>query len=425
MIVYLSHTFIKENISLKKDIAVIGIFVSGAEILTFTGENIVLKLLLMMFIYVSSCKLIYKGSVHIFELLLSNSAAAFAISASEICVKAALELMHIGFRYQGLRYIFHQAYWYVITHLLCSLVVVLLKKFLVKIHANLSLREDAMLFLIFFGMGMLLSSFMLYPTENMFLYKIGTVLGLIILTAAFLCLLLYFNENIQARLKGQKEKQQLLQLQAQYDYYQQRFEEEKRVRQIYHDMKNHLLILQEQFSRLSDTRAGGQGKEEAGRMIASLQSQLSSYEDFIQTGNAFLDMVIRDKMQAARARKIDFHVEADFSQADFLDGLDISTIFGNALDNALEACEKVAEDGRFITFRAGVRNGYQMIQMENAATAQITVARTSKADSYLHGFGLKNIRSAVEKYEGECQYQYKDGIFSLSILLPLKSSCYS
>ena len=102
----------------------------------------------------------------------------------------------------------------------------------------------------------------------------------------------------------------------QYQYYNERFNEEQRVRQVYHDMKNHLLILQSQLSRLSGIQADEKERKETEAMITSLQNQISDYEDYYETGNAFLDVILRDKMKKARERQIDFHAEIDFSEGD-------------------------------------------------------------------------------------------------------------
>ena len=130
--------------------------------------------------------------------------------------------------------------------------------------------------------------------------KMGMVAGVIILVIVVLLLVLYFNESITTRLKQQREEHQLQELQMQYQYYNERLKEEQRVRQVYHDMKKHLLILQSQLSRVSGTQADEKERKETEAMITSLQNQISDYEDYYETGNAFLDVILRDKMKKAR-----------------------------------------------------------------------------------------------------------------------------
>ena len=156
-------------------------------------------------------------------------------------------------------------------------------------------------------------------------------------------------------------------------------------------------------------------------MIQSLQKQISDYENYVETGNSFLDVIFGDKMKMAKENNIDFHSEIDFSKGDFLDGLSVSTIFGNALDNAIEACEKISEEERFITVRGSVEQSFLAIQIENAACQNDCgqSVNTTKSDKFLHGFGKQNIQRAVEKYDGNVAWGYKDGIYTLSILIPL------
>ncbi len=193
-------------------------------------------------------------------------------------------------------------------------------------------------------------------------------------------------------------------------FYKDRINEEERVRRIYHDLKNHLIILQ-----------GKQGTEEARQSIQSLQKEIESYENYRHTGNDYLDMLLRDKMRAAREKKIDFTASLQFGDGGFIDLLDVSTIFGNALDNAMEACERLPEDMRFITMKAGRLRDMLVITVENSRRMdQLYDGKTTKKDRFLHGLGLINIRTAVEKYGGECVAKAENDIFVLKVTIPVE-----
>ena len=129
-------------------------------------------------------------------------------------------------------------------------------------------------------------------------------------------------------------------------------------------------------------------------MISKLQNEISAYGNYIQTGNAFLDVILKDKMAQAKEKQIDFLAEIDFSKGGFIEGLDISTIFGNAFDNAIEACIKLPEEERMITVKTGVRNHFFLILIENSA--KDFSETTTKEDDFLHGFGKKNIQKSAE-----------------------------
>ena len=163
-------------------------------------------------------------------------------------------------------------------------------------------------------------------------------------------------------------------------------------------MKNHLLVLENR-----------ENAEETRQMAEKLRSQIADYEDYVHTGNDFLDIIIKDKSERAREKQIDFSAAIDFGEAGFIDPLDISTIFGNAIDNAIEASEKLPEDRRMIEVKAGRVQDMVSIVIRNNYDGSRTPEdkRTSKADAFMHGFGISNIKKAAEKYGGACTFTGK------------------
>lgn len=194
-------------------------------------------------------------------------------------------------------------------------------------------------------------------------------------------------------------------------YYKDRVSEEERVRSIYHDLKNHLLILQAQADQ-------GQALQMS---VRELENRIRDYENYYHTGNEYLDIIIRDKARTAREKGIDFAAEISFAHMEhIMEPLDISTIFGNALDNAIEASGKLPEKQRLITVKGKRIHDLQMIVVENNVVPDCEVpAGTSKEDTFLHGFGLSNIKAAAEKYGGSCSTKVEDGMFRLRIVIPI------
>ena len=199
------------------------------------------------------------------------------------------------------------------------------------------------------------------------------------------------------------------QMESQRDYYKTRTAEEERVRAIYHDLKNHLLVMESR-----------QSTEETRRMAETLRSQIEDYEDYVHTGNDFLDIILKDKAAKAREKQIDFSTVVDFSGIDFIEPLDISTIFGNAIDNAIEASEKLPEERRLVTVRAERVRDMLLIAVENNILPGTQAPEgTTKKDRFVHGFGIPNIKKAVEKYGGQCSFRQKNDTYQLKILLPM------
>ena len=230
-----------------------------------------------------------------------------------------------------------------------------------------------------------------------------------VLSVVFIVQFLYSRNVSYLREQEQQDKVQIAQLQQQYAYYQGKLKDEERIRSIYHDMKNHLLVMESR-----------QNTEETRQMAETLRSQIADYENYVHTGNEFLDIILKDKAEKAREKNIDFSVFIDFNGIDFIEPLDISTMFGNGIDNAIEASEKLPEDQRVILVKAGKVQDFVSILIENNCLDEVHKdGHTTKADKFLHGFGISNMKKAAEKYKGTCTITQENGKFTLKILLPV------
>ena len=232
----------------------------------------------------------------------------------------------------------------------------------------------------------------------------------IVFSVLFVLLFLYVKNILYLREQEQRDKMQIAQLRQQFAYYQEKQKEEEKIRSIYHDMKNHLLVLER-----------SQGTDAARKMAEQLRTQIADYEDYVHTGNDFLDVIIKDKAEKMREKQIDFSAIIDFEGVDFIEPLDISTLFGNGIDNAMEASEKLPEEQRVVLVKAGKVQSFISILIENNCidadnSKQI---RTTKSDNFLHGFGISNMEKAAEKYEGTCKATQENGKFTLKILIPI------
>ena len=229
-----------------------------------------------------------------------------------------------------------------------------------------------------------------------------------VLPAAGIMTFLYAKNTMYLRAQEQRDKMQIVQLQQQFAYYQEKMKDEERIRSIYHDLKNHLLVMENR-----------QNTEETRQMAETLRSQIADYEDYVHTGNEFLDIILKDKAAKAREKQIDFSAMVDFHGIDFMEPLDISTIFGNAIDNAIEASENLPEYKRLITVKAERVRDMLLITIENnTQPGNHLTEGTTKKDRFVHGFGIPNIKKAVERYSGQCSFQQEERVYRLKILIP-------
>lgn len=271
--------------------------------------------------------------------------------------------------------------------------------------------KDALVLTIVFAIG-----FLMFHINTFMQLNLGTVSEIsyciveVIFPLFFMIFFLYVKNTLYLREQEQKDKMQIAQLQKQFDYYQAKQKDEEKVRSVYHDMKNHLLILQQQIN-----------SPETAEMVEELQAQVAMYEDYVYTGNGILDIILKEKSELAREKQIALSVTADFNGVDFIEPLDISTIFGNGLDNAIEASERLPVEQRTIFVKAGKIQNFLSIVIQNNCTEESKPAkkRTTGSSDFLHGFGISNMRKAAEKYDGYLTTKCEKGKFVLKILIPV------
>ena len=118
---------------------------------------------------------------------------------------------------------------------------------------------------------------------------------------------------------------------------------------------------------------------------------------------------------------------ADGEKLNFMEESDIYSLFGNALDNALEAVIKIKEyDKRIIELKIHAVNDLLTINIRNSYEGKINfdddgLPITTKEDSSYHGYGVKSIYLIVDKYNGNVSFKEKNNMFSLNILIPLEN----
>ena len=183
-----------------------------------------------------------------------------------------------------------------------------------------------------------------------------------------------------------------------------------------HDLKHQIAAL-----RCISDRAQ---REES---IRALEQSVMIYDSVVKTGNDILDTVLTEKSLLCESRGITLTCVADGDCLGFMDGVDIYTIFGNALDNAIESVTPLADpEQRTIAVSVFSRAGLVLFQMENYYQGPLDfdgdLPVTRKGDRGYHGFGLKSIRATAEKYGGFLTIQAEEGIFLLRVTIPRDNS---
>ena len=226
-------------------------------------------------------------------------------------------------------------------------------------------------------------------------------------------MILYVYQSRICELLAEKELRNIhSMLKAQYDKYRGYQTTFDMINMKYHDLKHQIAGLR---SEMSD--------EERKKWIDTLEQELESYSPELQTGNSVLDTLIAGKMMNCRANNIKITCVADGNILDFMHVADICTVFGNALDNAIESVSLIEDpEKRLIHMAISPKKNFVLIQINNYCENHITMKNgypvTTKADKGNHGFGLKSIRYTLEKYHGTVNFDIKDNWFELKMLIP-------
>lgn len=198
--------------------------------------------------------------------------------------------------------------------------------------------------------------------------------------------------------------------QYQYDVLQ---ESITRIQRLQHDMKSHTQSL---AAILQDGRV-----EDAVSYLNEMSDFIKTEKEVVSTGNADVDSILNYKL--ARALEGDIHVKTLVSIPETLPvkPFDLNVILSNLLDNAIDAAEKCSEKRIGIVIRTEMNMLY--VAVENTYLDEPVQARerfmTLKEDKCGHGFGIQNVRSVVEKYDGEISFKYEDGIFYATLFISM------
>lgn len=151
---------------------------------------------------------------------------------------------------------------------------------------------------------------------------------------AILCCL-FILTNQREQMKRETERIEFSQKEQLWEKTKLRYEMSKEsiavVNQHYHDMKHQLMIL----STMSD-------EDKRKAKLQDMESKIAAYDAVVRTGNEYLDTVLTEKKLTCQSNQISMSCIADGSQLAFMDELDLYTLFGNALDNAIEANRKIS-----------------------------------------------------------------------------------
>jgi len=248
-----------------------------------------------------------------------------------------------------------------------------------------------------------INSTIVYVGANM-LYYLGTPLMVFFL---YNIISKVFNDTLKSALHAQEKEYYFSQCELMQ-------ESMEKVKSIQHDMKTHLTMLKDYTT---DNGA-------ATDYLNSLLGDIEESELYSDTGNIAFDSIINFKLKNAKDDNIKLDISVAVPRVMNIEVPDVVAVLGNLLDNALEAVSKV--DDKMIKLDIEFVKGGLFIKADNSFSGEVRYLDEKSGDSTHivttksgngHGYGLKNIRQSVERYNGYLKINHTDTIFSAGVLL--------
>ena len=227
--------------------------------------------------------------------------------------------------------------------------------------------------------------------------------------------ILYAQQEQARRIEASAEIASInAQLESQHQEYLQSKENIESLGRLAHDLKHQIAALRAEVD-----------PEHAAAGFEQLEKSVQRYSAQQHTGNPVLDVILTTKERTCADRGISFTAVADGSLLSNMSSMDIASLFGNALDNAIEATSKLADpEQRLIKLALFEQNSFTVVRVENYYDSRLKKdaegnLRTTKRDNqHRHGFGVKSIRHIAQQYGGEVTIRTNDHWFVLTVLLP-------
>lgn len=231
-----------------------------------------------------------------------------------------------------------------------------------------------------------------------------------------MCLIMYF--VVQQMSKDNQTKLEYELMKEKEKYSKESMEIIKRsneeLREFKHDLKNYLLPLQEAMETMPQS--------EMVKVWEKINQKIEDVQTLIQTGNSYVDSMINTKITLARSEKVDVKCTI-LSKMEGIDDLEFCTVFGNLMDNAIEAERKVTEKKEIIIF-VEKKMGYLRLEIQNKIEKSVlnenSSLNTTKKDTSSHGIGHKSVKRTMQKVGGALKYYETGDLFCAEAVFPIK-----
>lgn len=254
-------------------------------------------------------------------------------------------------------------------------------------------------------------------SENLFIYaKVDQGAALFNIVLQFYCITLLYLQSALFKKSSMRKELETIQLlwHQQKGQYQLSKETIELINHKCHDLKH-----QVQAIRVV------KDEKERETYLEKIEKSVQIYSAIVRTGNEILDTILTEQSLICENSGIHINCVADGSLLAFMNPVDLYTLFGNALDNAIEAVRKLeSKEKRVIDIMLYERQSFLMLQIVNPMCGEVKfedgLPLTTKAKNGYHGYGMKSMLHTIQKYEGHLTTEVKNGCFYFNVMLPLE-----
>ena len=266
-------------------------------------------------------------------------------------------------------------------------------------------------FMLFFTSGatMFLLFKLTYSLNKTNMYIFAAICSFCLLANTFFALYLYEHMAMQAEIiRVQQQYEQNLKMELRH------FDEmavaQRQLKKFKHDFKNYVIGL---GAYIDQNNVPG-----ASEYLDSMKEKFAPGNTIVETGNPALDAMLSTKKAVADSKNIDFNTRIQIPENLNINSADLCVIFGNALDNAIEACERTKRADAVIDVDIAYNANVLYCKIINTSPLpEENKRKTSKTDKFNHGFGLENIKTTLSKYRSEPAITHFGDKFTLSFIV--------
>ena len=252
---------------------------------------------------------------------------------------------------------------------------------------------------------------------NLFIYaKVDPGAALFNIVLQFYCITLLYLQSALFKKSSMRKELETIQLlwHQQKGQYQLSKETIELINHKCHDLKHQVQAIR-----------AVKDEKERETYLEKIEKSVQIYSAIVRTGNEILDTILTEKSLICENSGIHINCVADGSLLAFMNPVDLYTLFGNALDNAIEAVRKLeSKEKRVIDIMLYERQSFLMLQIVNPMCGEVKfedgLPLTTKAKNGYHGYGMKSMLHTIQKYEGHLTTEVKNGCFYFNVMLPLE-----